>query len=244
MRSDQIRGTAFAEYALMENVVRLLSTLALKGAVLHLAGGYQAAGGARIDADFAPTLALLDRLRAGEVADVVILTREGLDDLAAEAIVVMDSCVDLARSYVGIAVRAGADHPDIATESALRAALLGARSVAYSRIGASGIFFSQLIERMGIASEINARARIIPSGFTAERLVSGEADLAVQQISELKQVAGVEVVGPIPHQLQSPAVFSAGRLAASKRVVQSDRLLKYLASPEAAPVLRASGLEP
>jgi molybdate transport system substrate-binding protein len=244
MRSDQIRGTAFAEYALMENVVRLLSTLALKGAVLHLAGGYQAAGGARIDADFAPTLALLDRLRAGEVADVVILTREGLDDLAAEAIVVMDSCVDLARSYVGIAVRAGADHPDIATESALRAALLGARSVAYSRIGASGIFFSQLIERMGIASEINARARIIPSGFTAERLVSGEADLAVQQISELKQVAGVEIVGPIPHQLQSPAVFSAGRLAASKRVVQSDRLLKYLASPEAAPVLRASGLEP
>jgi molybdate transport system substrate-binding protein len=244
MRSDQIRGTAFAEYALMENVVRLLSTLALKGAVLHLAGGYQAAGAARIDADFAPTLALLDRLRAGEVADVVILTREGLDDLAAEAIVVMDSCVDLARSYVGIAVRAGADHPDIATESALRAALLGARSVAYSRIGASGIFFSQLIERMGIASEINARARIIPSGFTAERLVSGEADLAVQQISELKQVAGVEVVGPIPHQLQSPAVFSAGRLAASKRVVQSDRLLKYLASPEAAPVLRASGLEP
>ncbi len=228
----------------MENVVRLLSTLALKGAVLHLAGGYQAAGGARIDADFAPTLALLDRLRAGEVADVVILTREGLDDLAAEAILVMDSCVDLARSYVGIAVRAGADHPDIATESALRATLLGARSVAYSRIGASGIFFSQLIERMGIASEINARARIIPSGFTAERLVSGEADLAVQQISELKQVAGVEVVGPIPHQLQSPAVFSAGRLAASKRVVQSDRLLKYLASPEAAPVLRASGLEP
>jgi molybdate transport system substrate-binding protein len=244
MRSDQIRGTAFAEYALMENVVRLLSTLALKGAVLYLAGGYQAAGGARIDADFAPTLALLDRLRAGEVADVVILTREGLDDLAAEAIVVMDSCVDLARSYVGIAVRAGADHRDIATESALRATLLGARSVAYSRIGASGIFFSQLIERMGIASEINARARIISSGFTAERLVSGEADLAVQQISELKQVAGVEVVGPIPHQLQSPVVFSAGRLAASKRVVQSDRLLKYLASPEAAPVLRASGLEP
>ncbi len=97
---------------------------------------------------------------------------------------------------------------------------------------------------MGIASQINATARIIPSGFTAERLVAGEADLAVQHISELKQVAGVEVVGPIPLEMQSPAVFSAGRLAASNRVLQADQLLKYLASPEAAPVLRESGLVP
>jgi molybdate transport system substrate-binding protein len=97
---------------------------------------------------------------------------------------------------------------------------------------------------MGIASEINARATITPSGFTAERLVTGEAELAVQQISELKQVAGVEVVGRIPLDLQSPAVFSAGRLAASKRMVQSNAILMYMASPEVAPVLRESGLEP
>jgi molybdate transport system substrate-binding protein len=228
----------------MENVVRLLSTLALMGAVRSLAGKYQAELGTRIDADFAPTLGLLDRLRGGEAADVVILTREGLGELASEGAVIADSRVDLARSYVGIAVKAGADHPDIATEAALRATLLGAGSVAYSRIGASGIFFAQLIERMGIASEINAKARITPSGFTAERLVAGDADLAVQQISELKQVAGVEIVGPIPLHMQSPAVFSAGRLAGSKRVVQADELLKYLASPAAALVLRDSGLEP
>jgi molybdate transport system substrate-binding protein len=227
----------------MQNVVRLLSTLALKGAVCSLAGRYQAAGGARIDADFAPTLGLMDRLRDGEAADVVILTRQALGDLAGKGTVVAESCVDLARSYVGIAIKAGADHPDIATEAALRGILSGAR-VAYSRIGASGILFAQLIERMGIAAEINARARIIPSGFTAELLLTGEADLAVQQISELKQVSGVEVVGAIPHHLQSPAVFSAGRLAASSRVAQSDALLKFLASPEVAPVLRGCGLEP
>jgi molybdate transport system substrate-binding protein len=227
----------------MGNVVRVLSTLALKGAVGSLAGRYEAAGGARIDADFAPTLALLERLRGGEGADVVILTKEALDDLASKGSVVRQTCVDLARSYVGIAVKAGASHPDIATEPALRATLLGGR-VAYSRIGASGILFAQLIERMGIASEVNGRARIIPSGFTAERLLSGEAELAVQQISELKQVPGVEVVGPIPLELQTPAVFSAGRLASSTRPVQSDALLKYLASPEVAPVLRESGLEP
>ncbi|MGZ5874870.1 MAG: substrate-binding domain-containing protein [Bradyrhizobium sp.] len=228
----------------MEDTVRLLSTLALMGAVRNLAGNYEAAGGARIDADFAPTLRLLDRLRNGEAADVVILTREGLAGLAANGSVVAESCVDLARSFVGLAVKAGAAHPDIATEAALCATLLGARSIAYSRLGASGIFFSQLIERMGIASVINASATIVAQGFTAERLTSGEADLAVQQISELKQVAGVEIVGPIPLHLQSAAVFSAGRLAASKKVDQSDRLLKFLASAAAAPALRESGLEP
>jgi molybdate transport system substrate-binding protein len=227
-----------------DNVVRLLSTLALKGAVGDLADRYQAATGTQIDADFAPTLGLLKRLREGETADVVILTREGLEALVNEGSVTAASCIDLARSYVGIAVKAGAGHPDIATEAALRATLLAACSVAYSRIGASGIFFAQLIERLGIASEINAKATITPQGFTAMRLVTGEADLAVQQISELKQVAGVEVLGPIPRELQTGAVFSAGSMAASPRAALADQLLRFLASPEVAPVLRDSGLEP
>jgi molybdate transport system substrate-binding protein len=226
------------------DVVRVLSTLALKGAVRDLAARYEGESGSRIDADFAPTLALLDRLRSGEDADVVILTQEGLHELANEGRVARETCVHLARSFVGIAVKAGHAHPDIATEPTLRAALLAARSVAYSRIGASGILFAQLIERMGISAEINARATVIPSGFTAERLLSGEADLAIQQISELKQVAGIEVVGPIPHGLQTPAVFSAGWMAASARPAQADRLLRFLASPEVTPVLWESGLEP
>lgn len=228
----------------MADSVRVLSTLALRGAVRALAGQYQAAGGARIDADFAPTLALLARLRAGEAADVVILTREGLDEIAREGRVAAQSCVDLARSFVGVAVKAGAPHPDIATEASLRATLLAARAVAYSRLGASGILFAQLIERLGIAAEINARAVIIPQGFTAERLVTREADLAIQQISELKQIDGIEVVGPIPHELQTPAVFSAGRVTASQTTGEADRLLRFLASPGVAPALCESGLEP
>ena len=227
----------------MEHVVRLLSTLALKGAIRRLAGQYRAAAATQIDADFAPTLGLLERLRKGETADVVILTKEGLDELVAEGTVAAESKVELARSYVGIAVKAGDRHPDIATAQALRTALLGARSVAYSKIGASGIFFARLIEHLGIASEVNAMAAIT-SGFTAERLITGEADLAVQQISELKQVSGIEIVGPIPYELQTPAVFSAGRMAASKEATQADALLRFLASKETAPVLRESGLEP
>jgi molybdate transport system substrate-binding protein len=228
----------------MSETIRVLSTLALKGAVHGLASQYQAAGGMRIDADFAPTLALLERLRSGESADVVVLTREGLEEVAREGRVVAESCVDLARSWVGIAVKAGALHPDISTEATLRTALLGARSVAYSRLGASGILFAKLIGRLGIASDINGRAVIIPQGFTAEKLVTGEADLAVQQISELKQIEGIDVVGPIPRELQKPAVFSAGRVAATNKPDEADRLLRFLASPEVAPALRASGLEP
>jgi molybdate transport system substrate-binding protein len=220
----------------MDSSIRVLSTLALKGTMSRFSEAYQTESGTRIDADFAPTLALLDRIRRGEGADVVILTREGLDELVREGRVPADSCVDLARSYVGLAVKAGARRPDISTEAALREALLGASAVAYSQLGASGILFAQLIERLGIAAEINARAVIISQGFTAEKLV--------QQISELKQVAGIDVIGAIPHGLQTPAVFSAGRTASSKLTDQGNRLLRYLASPEVAPLLRESGLEP
>jgi len=227
----------------MENSVRVLSTLALAGAVGALAERYQAVSGARIDADFAPTVRLLERLKEGETADVLILTQEGLAGLALAGSVVAESCVDLARSYIGLAVKVGSPHPDISTEAALRATLLAARSVAYSRLGASGIFFAQLIAKLGIETEINARATIVPLGFTGERIVTGEADVAIQQLSELKQVKGIEIVGPLPLHLQTPAVFSTGRMAASKNVAPSDLLLKFLASTEATPALVESGLE-
>lgn len=225
-------------------VIRVLSTLAVKGAFAELAAQFQRSSGARAEADFAPTLALLERLRRGEAADVVILTREGLSEMLGEHRVAAASYVDIAKSWVGIAVKAGRAHPDISTEAALRTALVQARAVAYSRIGASGILFSELIVRLGIAHIVNAHAVIIPSGLTAERLITDEADLAVQQISELKQVEGVEVVGPIPRELQVPAIFSAGCMMATDKVVVAEQFLKFLRSPEAVPVLREAGLEP
>lgn len=227
----------------MENSVRVLSTLALAGAVRALAEKYQAMSGVRIDADFSPTVRLLERLKEGETADMLILTDEGLGGLVSAGIVVAETSVDLARSWVGLAIETGQPHPDISSEPALRATLLAARSVAYSRLGASGIFFAQLIAKMGIENEINARATVVPLGFTAERIVTGEADIAIQQLSELKQVKGIEIVGPLPHHLQKPAVFSAGRMAGSKNVAAADLLLKFLASDEATPALLESRLE-
>jgi molybdate transport system substrate-binding protein len=224
--------------------LRVLSTLAVMGAMRELTALYEAESGISIEAEFAPTVALLERLRAGEAADIAILTAQGVDELTREGVIRAGSRTDVALSFVGIAVRAGAPKPDISSVAACKTALLAARAVAYSKIGASGLFFAGLIERLGIAAEVNAKAVIVPSGFTAERLVSGEADLAVQQISELMVVPGIEVAGPLPAEIQTVATFSAGIPADSARSEPAGALLRFLASPAIAPVLRRAGLEP
>jgi molybdate transport system substrate-binding protein len=216
--------------------IRIRSTLAVMGAMHEIAENYEAA---TIEADFAPTVALLERLRGGETADIAILTAQGIDDLIAQGIIRAGTRTDIARSFVGLAVRAGAPKPDIGSVGALKTALLAARAVAYSRIGASGLFFAALLDRLGIAASVNTL--VVPSGFTAERLVTGEADLAVQQISELMMVPGIEVVGPLPPEIQTVAIFSAGLLTQS---AEAAALLRFLASPAVAPILQRTGLEP
>jgi len=224
--------------------LRVLSTLAVMGAMRDLTAQYERETGTPIAADFAPTVALLDRLRAREAADIAILTAQGIDDLSREGVIRPGTRSDVALSFVGIAVRAGASKPDIETVAAFKDTLLSARSVAYSRIGASGIFFAGLLERLGIAAEVNAKAIIVPSGFTAERVANGEAELAVQQISELMVVPGIEVVGPLPADIQTAATFSAGILAGSKQAEAAGAFLRFLTSPAVAPVLRRAGLQP
>ena len=224
--------------------LRVLSTLAVAGAMRGMVPRMEAAAGMPVLAEFAPTQGLMPRLRGGEAADLVILTAEGIAELAAEGLVDPASAVDLVRSHIGIAVQAGAPHPAIGTAEALRTALLEAPCVAYSRSGASGIAFAALIERLGIAEAVNARARVIPAGFTAELAVRGEASLAVQQVSELLAVPGIELVGRLPAEVGTVAVFSAGIPHASAEPAAAARLIRFLASAEAAPVLAAAGLEP
>lgn len=219
--------------------IRVLSTLAVMGAIREVTAQYEAETGTRIDADFAPTVALLERLRGGEAADIAILTAQGIDDLINEGIILPGTRTDMARSFVGLAVKAGEPKPDIGTVDAFTRTLLAARSVAYSRIGASGLFFAGLLDRLGIATSV--KTLVVPSGFTAEQLVSGAADLAIQQISELLMVPGIEVVGPLPSGIQTVATFSAGLLTHS---AASTALLGFLTSKAIEPVLRRTGLEP
>ncbi|HVZ09796.1 substrate-binding domain-containing protein [Rhodopila sp.] len=223
------------------SAIKLLSTLAVMGAMRDLARRFEAETGAAIQADFSPTVALLERLRAGETADAAILTAQGVEELIAEGVLRPGSRMDVALSFVGLAVKAGAPRPPIRSVAELTDSLLAARCVAYSRIGASGLYFAALLQRLGIADAVNARALVVPSGFTAERLVSGEADLAVQQVSELMVVPGIEVIGPLPREVQTVATFSAGLLTDRP---EAAALLRFLAGPKAAAALRASGLEP
>ena len=223
--------------------LKVLSTLAVQGALPALVARYEKSAGTIIEIEFAPTNGLLARIAAGEAADIAILTRGAVDDLAAQGVLATHSMADVGISLVGIAVRAGAAKPDIASVAALTAALLQAESIAYSQIGASGVFFAELIQRLGIADVVNAKATIIPSGFTAELVARGDVELAVQQVSELMMVRGIDVVGPLPPGAESVTMFSAGVFAASPDQVAARHFLAYLRSTDAAQALRAAGLQ-
>lgn len=219
---------------------RLMSTLAIAGLLREAAPALDAALGARVEVDLAPTRALEARIRAGERADAAVLTAEAIAALSAEGVLDGLTARPLAHSRVGLAVKAGAPHPDISSVEALRRLLLGVPSLCYSRAGASGIFFAGLIERLGIAEEVGAKAVVIPQGFTAEKLVTGEAAIAFQQVSELMEVPGIEVVGPLPEGAQTVAVFSGAAFAGSEAGAALVGALARLCTPEA---LGAKGLE-
>ncbi len=199
--------------------------------------------GVRVEMDWAPTSVLLKKLEVGESADLLVVTSEAMDRLAAAGMIDPSSRIDLVRSRIGIAVSRGAAHPAIDTRDAAVQTLLAARSVAYSRGGASGIHFAAAIERLGIAAQINARATIIPAGFTAERLVAGEADIAVQQISELMAVPGVEIVGALPEPLGTAAIFSGAVLVGTAHGEAARRFLALLDDPRTRQAYAEAGLE-
>lgn len=227
----------------MSAFLKLLSTLAVQGALPKVMARHQAATGSTVDIEFLPTNGILERIAAGETADVAIVTRAALDDLAAKGAILAACIADIAISHVGIAVKTGAPKPDIASVDALKASLLAAESIAYSRISASGVFFAGLIRRLGIADAVNVRAVVTPAGLTGEVVARGEADLAVQQISELMQVPGLDIVGPLPPGAESITTFSAGVLSASAQANAAKGVIAALCSPEAGKALMQAGLQ-
>jgi molybdate transport system substrate-binding protein len=183
------------------------------------------------------------RLGRGEAVDVVILAAQALDDLIAQGRVTAGSRVDLVRSSIGMAVRAGAPRPDISSVDALRHALLDATSIAYSS-SASGVYLStELFQRLGIADQIKRKSRQIDSGPVGASVARGEAEIGFQQISELLPVPGIDYVGPLPPGAQRVTVFSAGVAARAKAPEAARALIAFLASPAAASAIVRSGLE-
>ena len=223
--------------------IDILSTLALRGVLVSIANTVRTQTNLSFAATYRSTNMALGMIAKGVTADMLIVTREAIDTLERKGIIVAGSTADLARSRIGIAVKAGAPRPDISSVDALRRTLLDAKSVAFSRLGASGVHFSQVIEQLGIIDEVRRKANISDT-FIGEVTARGDAEIAVQQISELKAVSGIDIVGPLPDEVQQILVFSAGVFRAASNPDGAAKLIAYLADSSLEPVIIATGLEP
>ncbi len=188
--------------------------------------------------------AIPNRLQRGEPADVLIMVDTALDELGKQGKVVANSRIDLARSKIGMVVRAGEPKPDISSVDAFKRTLLEARSIAYSD-SASGVYLSAvLFERLGIADQLRSKSRMIPAEPVGAVVARGEAQLGFQQISELLPVPGVDLVGPLPEAIQKTTIFAGGVATGARQPEAARALLQFLSSSAAAQAIAKSGLEP
>jgi molybdate transport system substrate-binding protein len=229
--------------------IRVMTSGALSAALRELTPIFERTSGATLvivsgGSVAGATDSIPDRLQRGERTDVLIMAAAGIDDLAKAGHVVAGSRADLARSSIGIAVRAGTAKPDIGSVDALRRALLKAASVAYSS-SVSGVYVStELFARLGIADQMREKSRRVESEPVAAVVARGEAEMGFQQISELRPVAGVEVVGPLPAEVQRVTIFSAAAATSSANPAGGRALIAFLASPDASPAIARSGMDP
>jgi molybdate transport system substrate-binding protein len=228
--------------------IRILITTAMKAAIDDLGPAFEAATGHKLNITYGPSGALAKRIAGGEPADLVILAG-GIDDLIKQGKIVADSR-EIARVRIGVAVRKGASKPDIGTVDSFRNTLLKAKSVAYvdpAAGGASGIYLAKMPERLGILAEVNAKARLARGG--TEDMVSaivarGDAEIGLQQISEIMSVPGAELVGPLPEELQTVTVYAAGVPGNAKEAAGARALVAFLTTRAAAAVYKTKGLDP
>lgn len=222
----------------------MISSMATKEVLRELLGQYQASSATLVRALSAGGVDVSSRVRGGEAFDIVVLARDALDPLARDGHLVADSCTDVVKSGISVAVQAGAPQPDIASEDALRLAVLNASSLGYST-GPSGTHLVKLFERWGILEQIRPRIVQPPPGVAVGSLVaSGTVELGFQQLSELMHLAGIHVLGPLPAAVQSITTFSAAVVTGCAQEAAARACIAFLASPGAsAPKIR-NGMEP
>jgi molybdate transport system substrate-binding protein len=224
--------------------MKILCTNGLKSVMLELEPALAGKSATRVVLVWGSTVGLAKEIVDGSDGDLAVLTLEAIDELIARGNAVAGSRIDLARSGIGVAVRAGAKKPDIGSPESLRNALLTAKSVAHSKSGQSGIYFPTVLARLGIAEQMKGKL-VVPEGSVpiGEVVARGEAEIGIQQISELRPVAGIELVGPLPQPLQKITTFSAGVLASANDARAAREMLELIATASR-PLLTAKGLEP
>jgi molybdate transport system substrate-binding protein len=229
--------------------IKVVTSGAFTAAYLELVPKYEGATHHKIQTEFGPSMgtthnAIPIRLERGEAIDVVIMAGPALADLIKQGKVRADSRVDLAQSKIGMAIKAGAPRPDISTVEALKRTLLAAKSIAYSD-SASGVYLSaELFPKLGIADQIKSKSRKIEADPVGGVVATGEFEIGFQQISELRPVKGIDIVGELPPGAQRITVFAAGIPTTATHPEAAKALIEWLASPAAYPAIKKSGLEP
>lgn len=228
----------------MTTDIKGISSMATRLVLADLVAAFEQQSGCRVAIESVGGVDAARRVQAGEALDVVILASDAIDKLIASGHVLAGSRVDLVRSGVAVAVRAGAPRPDIATEDALREAVRAARSISYST-GPSGVALAGLFERWGIAGEIKNRIVTPPPGVPVGSLVArGEVELGFQQLSELMHLEGITVLGPLPPAIQIITTFSAGVCSRTRHAEAVRAMLGFMNTPQAAEAKRRQGMDP
>jgi molybdate transport system substrate-binding protein len=223
--------------------ITVLATPGVKEAYLELVPQFEKASGNKVVTTWAGTADVMKRIKADEVFDAVIVASNSLEELTDSGKLMAGSRADLARSGVGVAVRAGAPKPDISSTEALKRALTAARTVGVST-GPSGVYLMGLFEKMGMMAELKPKFRTPPSGAPIGELIAkGEAEIGFQQVSELIHFPGITFLGPLPAEIQRMTVFSGGVHAGAREPDAALELLKFLSGPEHAALLKKHGLE-
>lgn len=222
----------------------VLSTMALRNALKDLLPAFTKETGIEIGIDYGPTAQLSERIRAGARADLLLAVAGSIDELIAEDILRSGSRVDLVSSEVAMAIQQSAIAPDISTQEAFVATLRAARSIAFSKQGASGLYFASLIKRLGLDEEVRAKSVVLAEGLTGELVLKGEVELAVQQMSELMQVPGINIFGKLPPEVQQSTIFSAGIFNQSTEDAATQSLIAFLRTRDAKHAFEQQGLDP
>ena len=220
-----------------------ISSMATRLILGELARLYQAKTGVEAEIRSMGGVDAAKLVRAGEAADMVVLASKVMAELEAEGHIRAGSLRGFTRSGMAIAVRAGADRPDIASEDAVRRAVLAARRVGYST-GPSGDHLLKLCERWGVPADSDRLVKAPPGVPVGKLVADGDADLGFQQLSELINIPGLEVIGPLPPEIQATTIFTAGVAARSERVAETQALIAFLAAPEADAIKLQQGMEP
>jgi molybdate transport system substrate-binding protein len=226
----------------MATKIRILSGGAMRPLLRELVPLFERTHDVTADIEFQLSAALKRGIQDGAVFDIAILPRPELDDLIARGAITRDSAADVARSIVGLAVRAGAAKPDIGSVAALRRALVAARSIAYSD-GPSGTYVADLLAKLGIAASVAAKVKLT-SGPVAELVARGETELGMQQIIAILPVAGAELVGPLPAELQNVIIYAAGVSPRAPEAQAATAFLAFMRDAQAKQLMRANGLDP